>query len=163
MRLPEAQGDGVVGVVADDGRVVGAHHDGLLRRLWSERETYPAFPEGLLDAVVPDLLDVAVEPDLVLHVEALDLPGVALVEPVIRLLDLVAVADGLLEDAVGVPEAVAPAGVVERGDGVQEARGEAARNEEWERYPRPPLPSAGSTSSSKSCSSLYPISCSASL
>jgi len=59
--------------------------------------------------------------DLVLHVHPLDLPRVAVAEPVVRNLDLVAVLDDLLEDAVVVSDAVAPGWQVESGEGVQEA------------------------------------------
>lgn len=45
----------------------------------------------------------------------------------VRYLDLVPVLDELLEDAVAVADAVAPRGVVERGERVQEAGGQAAR------------------------------------
>lgn len=53
-----------------------------------------------------------------------ELPGVK-VEPVVWNLDLVAVDNLLLEDTVAVAQAVAPSGVVERGQTVEEAGSEA--------------------------------------
>jgi hypothetical protein len=53
-----------------------------------------------------------------------ELPRVE-VQPVVRDLDLVAVDDLLLEDAVAVAQAVAPSGEVQRGQGVQETRSQA--------------------------------------
>ena len=52
-------------------------------------------PAEHLAAVLLVHADVAVELDGVRHVEALDLPGVAEIEPVVRLLVLEAVDDGL--------------------------------------------------------------------
>jgi hypothetical protein len=54
-----------------------------------------------------------------------ELPRVE-VQPVVRHLDLVAVDYLLLEDAVSVPQTIAPGGEVQRGHGVQEAGGQAA-------------------------------------
>lgn len=54
-----------------------------------------------------------------------ELPGVK-VEPVVGDLDLVSVDDLLLEDAVAVAQTVTPGRVVERGETVEEAGGEAA-------------------------------------
>ena len=68
-----------------------------------------------------------VELDRVAHVEPLDLPGVAEVEPVVGLLVLEAVDDRLAEHAVLVADAVAPGREVEGGHGVEEAGGEAAQ------------------------------------
>lgn len=59
------------------------------------------------------------------HIVARKLPRVKL-EPVVGNLDLVAVNDFLLEDAVAVAQAIAPGGVVERGETVKEAGGETA-------------------------------------
>ena len=55
-----------------------------------------------------------------------ELPGVE-VEPVVGHLDLVAINDLLLEDAIAVPQAVAPGRVVQAGETVEEAGGQAAQ------------------------------------
>ena len=58
--------------------------------------------------------------DLVLNIDTLDLPRVAVLKPVVRDLDLGAVLDDLAEDAVLVADPVSPGWVVEGGHGVQE-------------------------------------------
>ena len=70
--------------------------------------------------VVADLLDMAAELDDAGELGTADLPRVAAAEPVVRLLDLVAVLDDLLEDAVVVADAVAERRKLQRGHGVQE-------------------------------------------
>jgi len=54
------------------------------------------------------------------------LPGVK-VEPVVGHLDLVAIDDLLLENAVAIPQTVAPGGVVQARQTVEEASREAAK------------------------------------
>ena len=104
--VPEAEGDAVLGLVAGDGGVVS---DGADVRAGDP----------------PAVDNLTVEADRVLGL-ALHLPRVANLEPVVGVLLLDPVLDGLLEEAVLVPEAVAPRREVERRDGVEEARGEAA-------------------------------------
>ena len=104
--VPQAEGDGVLGLVAGDGGVVS---DGADVRT---RDPLPVH-------------DFSVEADGVLRLP-LHLPRVTDLEPVVGVLLLDAVLDGLLEQAVLVAEAVAPRGEIQRGDGVEEARGEAA-------------------------------------
>ena len=112
---PEAQIVGVVGVVAWDGRVIGlSHHDLAID------------PVSALDAMLLVLVDAAVEAHGVDDVTALDLPRVPILEPEVGDLNLAAVLDHLLEDAVVVPDAVAPGWQLKCGHGVQEAGGEAA-------------------------------------
>ena len=55
-----------------------------------------------------------------------ELPRVE-IKPVVRDLDLIAIDDLLLEDTVAVPQAVAPGGVVQRGQGVQETRSQTTK------------------------------------
>ena len=76
--------------------------------------------------VVADFLDVAAELDNACELGTADFPRVAAAEPVVRFLDLVAVLDDLLEDAVVVADAVAVGGEFERGHGVQKAGREAS-------------------------------------
>ena len=76
--------------------------------------------------VVADLLDMAAELDDACEFGTADFPRVAAAEPVVRLLDLVAVLDDLLEDAVVVADAVAERREFERGHGVEEACREAS-------------------------------------
>lgn len=53
--------------------------------------------------------------NLVLHVNSLDLPRVAIAEPVVRDFDLVAILDNLLKNSVIVADAVSPCGIVQGG------------------------------------------------
>ena len=105
--VPQAQRDAVLGLVPGDGRVVRHGVDGLAGR-----------PHAVHH--------LAVEGNLV-RGGALHLPRVTHLEPVVGVLHLLARlrVDALLEKAVLVAQAVAPGGQVQRGDGVQEARGEA--------------------------------------
>ena len=113
--LPQAQVvDGAV-AEAGDGVVVGDAEDGFV--------VGPAGEEAAVDLLHED---AAAEVDLEARLGALDLPGVAEAEPVVGFLDLVAVLDGLAEDAVVVADAVAVAGELEGGEGIEEAGGEAA-------------------------------------
>mmetsp|Transcript_40127 Transcript_40127/g.103876 ORF Transcript_40127/g.103876 Transcript_40127/m.103876 type:complete len:708 (-) Transcript_40127:720-2843(-) len=113
---PEAQIDGVVGGKAGDGVVIRDGRDG-----------FAGVPLEDLAAVLVAHADVAVVLDVVGDLRALDLPRVAEVEPVVRLLVLEAVLDGLPEHAVLVADTVAPGGQVESGHGVQKARCQAAQ------------------------------------
>ena len=72
--------------------------------------------------------DVTAELDGLGKLVALDLPGEALAQPGVRLLDLVAVFDALVEHAVVVADAVAHHRQCERRATVQEAGGEAAES-----------------------------------
>ncbi len=69
---------------------------------------------------------MAAEPDGLRKFVAFDLPREALAQPRIRLLDLVAVLDALVEHAVVVTDAVADHGQSERCAAVEETGGEAA-------------------------------------
>jgi len=51
---------------------------------------------------------MAVEGHGKLHIQSLDFPGVALDQPIVGHLDLLALVDHLLEHAVGVSEAITP-------------------------------------------------------
>lgn len=113
--LPESQVVGVPSVVTWN-RVVVGHGNDLLA----------ALPLGSFSAAVLVLLRVAVEADLVSDVLSLDLPGVAVVEPEVWDLNLVAVSDLLLEDTVVVSNTVAPSRDFECGEGVDEASSESA-------------------------------------
>jgi hypothetical protein len=113
--LPEAQVvDGVV-AIAGDRVVVGDAEDGFI-----------VDPAGEETALAFFHFDAAAEMDFELGFGALDFPGIAVAQPVVGFLDLVAVADFLAEDAVIVADAVAVAGKLEGGEGVEEAGGEAA-------------------------------------
>lgn len=114
---PQAQVVAVGALPPRNGRVV-RHRDDLFSRV----------PAELLAAIRVLHGHVSVVLDGVEHVQALDLPGVAVVEPVIRLLSLEAVRDGLPEHPVLVPDPVPPGREIQRGHGVQEARGEAAQS-----------------------------------
>ena len=70
---------------------------------------------------------MAAELHAVVHLGARKLPRVAVGEPVVRHLDLAAVHDRLLEHAVVVANAVAKAGNIQRGHGIQKASGQAAQ------------------------------------
>ena len=68
--------------------------------------------------------DRAAEPDLEAALAALELPGIAVVEPGLRQLDLPAVRDLLAEHAVDVADAVAVGRHVDRRHALHEARGQ---------------------------------------
>ena len=75
-----------------------------------------------------DAVDTAAEVDELRVLGAREFPRVAVLEPAVRLLDLLPVDDALAEDAVVVAEAVAHAREVERTHRVEEARGEAPKS-----------------------------------
>ena len=114
LRAPQAKRVHGVGV-ADDREVVGDSLH-LLR----------ALPHPLGPAAFLHVLHAAAELDGLRVLGTRELPRVAVLEPVVRLLDLLAVHDALAEDAVVVAEAIAHAGEVERGHRVEEAGGETA-------------------------------------
>jgi hypothetical protein len=70
------------------------------------------------------VLHAPAEADAIGALGAQDLPGIGLVEPAVRLLDLPAVGDLLAEHAVFIADAVADAGQPDAGGGVEKAGGE---------------------------------------
>ena len=113
---PQAQRVDRVAAPADDRRVVG-HRQNALGRL-------PCMAFGAVPARLARHL--AAEADLVHDLAALEFPGVAEGQPVLGRLDLCAVDDALLEQAVVVADAVAEAGDAERRHALHEAGGEPA-------------------------------------
>ncbi|KAF5040732.1 hypothetical protein DSECCO2_530350 [anaerobic digester metagenome] len=102
--------------VADDGDVVG-HAEQVL----------PVHPQGEVTAVrTLVVFDAAVDGHDDGLVAAFDLQGHAFGHPVVGPFDLAVVLDGLLEQAVFVVDAVAAAGQVKGGQGVEEAGGQAS-------------------------------------
>ena len=77
--------------------------------------------------VVIGRLGVAVEPDHLEVVGGGEFPRVAVEGPVVGVLDLIAVLEGLLEDPELVPDAVAHGRQVEGGHGVEQAGGQTAQ------------------------------------
>ena len=114
LRAPEAQRVDRL-VVADDREVV-----------WNALHRLGGDPVPLLPAVVAPALDVSAEMDVLRVLGARHLPRVAVLQPVVRLLDLAAVDDALAEDAVVVAESVAHSREVQRRHRVDVARGEAS-------------------------------------
>jgi len=112
-RRPEPQGVDAV-AVSDDRQIVRDPHDlfGL--------DPAPLHP------AVGDALDPSAEMDDLGVFRPRHFPGRALFEPVVRFLDLLAVHNPLLEDAVVITQPVPHAGQVERRHGIQEAGGEPA-------------------------------------
>ena len=108
--IPHAQGVDQAVAVAHDGQVVGDGPDALVAGLVESRT-----------AVLNAGLDVAAETDLAGILVALDLKGVAVLQPLVRDLDLVAVDDLLLEHAVMVADAAAVGRIAQRGQGIHEA------------------------------------------
>mmetsp|Transcript_35292 Transcript_35292/g.76167 ORF Transcript_35292/g.76167 Transcript_35292/m.76167 type:complete len:283 (-) Transcript_35292:398-1246(-) len=113
---PKSQVVGIVGVEARDGIVIGHGLDDLA--------TDPASPPATL--VVRVVLNAATEAHWVGHIRTRDLPRHGLGKPVVGLLDLPTVDDVLLEDAIAVSDAIAPARERQSGHGVQEAGGQSA-------------------------------------
>jgi hypothetical protein len=105
-----------------DGRRGVARH----RRVVGRGEHVPGVHPFLHEAtvLVHPGADVAEELDPEPVARAGDLPGIPVAEPAVRHLYLRSVDDALMEDAVVVAEAVAVGGIAERGQRVQEARGQ---------------------------------------
>jgi hypothetical protein len=74
-----------------------------------------AFPLGALSAVLPALADIAEEAHRVDYVGALNLPRVAVLEPVVGHFNLLAVLDDLLEDTIVVADTISPCWNLKRG------------------------------------------------
>ncbi len=110
LRREEAQHVHRLAAVADDGHVV-RHADDRLG----------VDPFRRVDTVHGGVGDGAEDRDGQRLVAALQEPGRAAVEPVVGLLVLEAVDEGLAEEAELVVDAVAETGIVERGQGVEEA------------------------------------------
>ena len=114
LRAPETER--VHGVtVADDRNVVRHALDRLGRH-----------PDPLLASALGEALDMAAEVHVLRVLHALHLPRIAVLEPAVRFLDLVAVDDLLTENAVVVADAVAHAREVQRRHRVDVARRETA-------------------------------------
>ena len=113
---PQAQG-------VDDAVLVAGDHVVV-----TDAEDVPAVDP--LDAVAACLVDIPfrmpAEVHRDFHLRVRDLPGVAHREPVVRDLDLAAVDEGLLEDAVFVAQAIADAGGAHGRHRVDEASSQAA-------------------------------------
>lgn len=110
-----------------------------------ERRQGKRCPYALAAVCIDDLVDGSIELDRVHDVHALNLPRVAVDQPVVRKLDLIAILDLLVEHPVRVPaplvsciwegkaekkvspEAVAPGRVVVAREAVHEARRQAAQ------------------------------------
>ncbi|OIQ83854.1 hypothetical protein GALL_343470 [mine drainage metagenome] len=114
---PQAQVVDGIGLVAGDRHVVGHRHHGVA--------VHPA----VLDAavLVGELHHVAIELDRIEALRALEFPGIAVAQPVVRAFDLLPVFDALLEHAVFVTDAVAHAGQIEGRHRIQEAGRQAAQ------------------------------------
>ncbi|OQB89404.1 MAG: hypothetical protein BWX86_02467 [Verrucomicrobia bacterium ADurb.Bin122] len=115
-RGPQAQEVHRLGAVAHDRNVVGHAEDAL--RL---------HPAGRRVAAVVEIVDhLPIEVDFQRVLRAADFPRITVDQPVVGMLDLVAIDELLLEQAVLVVDAVADGRVVVRGERIEEARGEAA-------------------------------------
>ena len=114
--VPQAQGVGVVGVVAGDLHVPGdGQHGGVAHVL------------GVVGAVLPAVDDLAAEADLLRLLHLGDEPGVAQAQPVVGQLLLLAIHNLLLEDAQLVADGVAGGGNLQGGHGVQVAGSQTAQ------------------------------------
>ena len=114
LRLPQAQQVGGAVPVAEDRRVVGDPAHDPLRQ--------PA--DGVPALLVGPRLGVAAEAHAHGDLRARDLPGVPEGQPLVRLLDLPAVVDELVEDAELVADAVAERRDLQRGERVHVAGGQ---------------------------------------
>lgn len=85
-----------------------------------------SFPNDPFDSVVHVLRQVPAETYCVINFRSYDFPRVAVLEPVVRDLDLFSVLNQLLKDTVVVSYAVAPSWDLESGKTVQEASSEPA-------------------------------------
>ena len=113
---PGAQAVHDLAVVAHDGQVIG-HGDDVLRVLEGD----------VVLPVHPLLHETAAEVDRHGVPLGRDLPGVAVGQPLVRHLHLLAVYDALAEEAVLVADGAADGGEVQGRHGVQEAGGQTAQ------------------------------------
>ena len=110
LRIPYPQGVDHSIVIAHDGDIIGNGIYGLI-----------ALMDKVVPVSVPLYLHIASEADLAGILRPLDLEGVAVLQPVIRLLHLKTVLDLLLEESVLVTDAAAVGRIVQGGQGIQEA------------------------------------------
>ena len=114
--LPQPDDVDGLGAVAGDQHVAGFAEYCLPR--------HPAGPQPAL--IVGHRLGMAVEPDDLPVIGGGELPRVAVEGPVVGVLDLITILEGLLEDPVLVADAVAHGRHVEGGQRVQQAGGQPA-------------------------------------
>ena len=81
------------------------------------------FPNATFGSVVPPFLDVPAKAYRVSNVRSFDFPWVAILEPVVRDLNLFPIFNNLLEDTIIVSYAVAPSWYLESSKTVQETSG----------------------------------------
>ena len=115
--VPQAQGVGVLGLVAGDLHVPGDGQDGGVAHVL--RVVDPVF--------VPAVHDLAAEVDLLSFLHLGNQPGVAQAQPVVGQLLLFAVDDLLLEDAQLIADGIAGGGNLQGGHGVQIAGRQTAQ------------------------------------
>src|SRR5262249_37717772 len=108
---PQAERIDALGTPADDRRVIGDGEDDLAR------------PPGMLHrtGLARRRLDAPAEPDFIGALLTLELPGVAVQQPVLRQLDLPSLHDLLAEEPVVVADAIAEGRYVQRGHALHEA------------------------------------------
>ena len=113
LRLPQAQRIDPLAAPAGDRRVIGGGD-----------HPFGGTPAHLIGAAILALgrIDAPAEPDLVTRLAPLELPGVAVRQPVFRQFHLPAVADLLPEHAVHITDAIAIGGDVDRRHALHEAR-----------------------------------------
>ena len=108
-RFPETETDGVECGIAGDGSIICSSNN-CLRIL-------PIAPLYAFGIGGPS--DLTVKFDLVFHINSLDLPRVAVAEPIIRYFYLISILDQLLENAVVIANAVSPGRIVQRRHRIQ--------------------------------------------
>ena len=112
---PESERVDGLSAVADDRHVIG-HSDDLVG----------IDPLVVVAAVLVDHLHASAEVHGVLEVRSGNLPGIAVAEPVVGLLDLIAVPDLLAEDSVVVSDSVAERGDFQCSHRIQKACGQSS-------------------------------------
>ena len=117
-RIPHAQGIYQIVVVADDRNVVGYGTHAAIAVL------HEVVAAGLLIIIHAH---VSAEFDLVGQLRAAQLKRIAVLEPVVRYLDLIAVLDFLLEHSVAVTDSTAISHVAQCRERIQEAGGQTAQ------------------------------------
>lgn len=115
-RTPQTQIICVVGVIPRDGGVVGLSDYKLT--------TQPL--DSLYTLLVSTLLGVTTESNCVNHVRSFNLPGVSLLEPVVRDLHLSTVFNDLLKYTIVIAYTIAPCWYLHSCKTVEEASGKAA-------------------------------------
>lgn len=115
--FPKSETDRVKGSITWDWCIVGSGQDSLsFFPIWS-----------FITLVINSLSNLTSEMDFVLDIDSFNLPGVTVLKPIVRDLNLASVFDDLSENTVLISDTVAPCRIVEGCHWVQKACGQSAQ------------------------------------